>query len=85
MFDALHLLVMLQAPSLDCVLEWRRLQEEKLARRRSGEGVMDAAAVERFVQHYERLTRHGLNTLPGVADYLLRVSGDHTIVEATAR
>lgn len=77
--------VMLRAPSLDCVLEWRRLQEEKLAGRRSGQGVMDAAAVQRFVQHYERLTLHGLQTLPGQVDYLLEVAEDHSIVGATVR
>ena len=32
-FDQVDCLVMLKAPSMDCVLEWRRLQEQKLARK----------------------------------------------------
>ena len=82
LFSRFDRLVMLRAPSLECVLEWRRLQEQKLAQRRAGTGVMDAAAVARFVQHYERLTRHALMTLPARADYVLEVAEDHTIVGA---
>ena len=82
-FGRLEDLVMLKAPSLECVLEWRRLQEEKLARRRSGEGVMDPDAVARFVQHYERLTRHALETLPAQADYVLEIAEDHSVVGAS--
>ena len=85
LFAAMHKLILLKAPSLECVLEWRRLQEQKLAGRRSGGGVMDADAVARFVQHYERLTRHGLATLPGSADYVFEVGEDHAVCGATVR
>lgn len=59
--------LMLQAPSFDEVLRWRSEQEDKLRQAQTGPpgaGVMDAAALQRFVQHYERLTRHCLETLP---------------------
>lgn len=32
-FDEIDFLVMLKAPSMECVLEWRRLQEQKLAKK----------------------------------------------------
>lgn len=85
LFARLDYLVMLQAPSTAIVLRWRSLQEQKLARASPGKGVMDAAALRRFVQHYERLTRHCLEYLPGRADYLLRLDPDHNIdsVEAS--
>lgn len=60
--------LMLQAPSFDEVLRWRSEQEDKLRARQSGAGVMDAAALGRFVQHYERLTRHCLEMLPARMD-----------------
>nr|WP_241262724.1 hypothetical protein [Parahaliea mediterranea] len=65
--------IMLKAPSFDCVLRWRREQEDKL-RQRLGPGAlektMDAAAVARFVQYYQRLTEVALATLPSRVDYL---------------
>jgi D-glycerate 3-kinase len=66
--------VMLQAPGFDCVLEWRREQEQKLllaqgARR--GSQLMDDAQLERFVQHYQRLTTLCLEQLPSRVDHLL--------------
>ena len=78
-------LVMLQAPSLAAVLEWRTLQEHKLARIQSGEGVMDDNTIKRFVQHYERVTRHCLGELPARADYVLRLARDHRVAAAEAR
>ncbi len=89
-FDRLDALVMLKAPSMDCVLEWRRLQEHKLAQRYRdaskwcGEGVaaqslriMSDTEVHRFIMHYQRVTEHCLQTLPARADVLIPVGADH--------
>ena len=84
LFAKLHRLVMLRAPSMEQVLAWRRLQEEKLAARRSGAGVMTPEQVERFVQHYERVTRHCLAEMPARADYLLEIDANHDIVQGRA-
>ena len=65
--------IMLCAPSFDCVFEWRREQERKLAASLApGQvtGLMDDAALRRFIQHYERLTRQCLGELPGRVDHL---------------
>ncbi len=75
--------VMLQAPSFDCVQRWRQEQENKLIARHGGEAparAMDAAALARFIQHYERLTRHCLETLPEKVDVLLRLDEQRRIV-----
>lgn len=85
LFARMHALVMLKAPSLERVLEWRQLQESKLAQRRSGEGVMSPAQVRRFVEHYERVTRHCFADMPARADYLLEIGEDHTIHGARSR
>ncbi len=78
-WEALDLLIMLQAPTFEQVFAWRRLQEEKLRRRRAntGAGLMDDAQLERFVQHFERLTRHCLATL--VADIVFPLGTDHRV------
>jgi D-glycerate 3-kinase len=85
LFARLDYLVVLQAPSLAVVLEWRSLQERKLARARPGAGVMDDAELRRFVQHYERLTGHCLACLPARADYLLQMNTDHSFARARVR
>ena len=46
---------------------------------------MGTAEVERFIQHYERLTRHSFATLPEVADYLLKLNASHQCEEVVIR
>jgi D-glycerate 3-kinase len=82
LFQRLDALVMLKAPSMEQVLEWRCLQESKLAQRGEGGGVMSRPEIQRFVQHYERITRHALAEMPGRADYLLELGADHDIIAA---
>lgn len=86
-FDQIDRLVMLKAPSMDCVIEWRTLQEHKLAQR-SGvapdqgvarSGVMSDEAIRRFVMHYERLTRRMLVELPEHADAVFYIDDQHRI------
>lgn len=79
LFGRLGFLVYLKAPSFDCVLRWRTLQEQKL-RGREGEvaGMTDAALV-RFVMHYERITRRLAETLPARADIVVDLGADQSI------
>ncbi|MEM8933794.1 MAG: hypothetical protein AAGE94_21570 [Acidobacteriota bacterium] len=86
LFAEIDQFVMLQVPSFDHVRRWRRLQEEKLARRRPGaEGLMDADTLDRFLMTYERTTRHALDTLPAVADVVCRIDDAHRIVAIDAK
>ncbi|PTY37270.1 hypothetical protein BGP77_02070 [Saccharospirillum sp. MSK14-1] len=70
LFAALDALIVLKAPGFEQVFDWRRRQEEAL-RGRGGSGVMDDNQLRRFIQHYERLTRHGLTTLGEQADVVV--------------
>jgi D-glycerate 3-kinase len=63
-FDAL---IVLQAPSWEIVRRWRGEQEQELLARHAPLA-MDAPAMERFLAHFERLSRHALATLPALAD-----------------
>ena len=63
-FDAL---IVLQAPGWEIVQRWRSEQEENLLARHAPLA-MDAAAMDRFLAHFERLSRHALATLPEIAD-----------------
>ncbi len=81
-FGHIHRMIFMQVPGFEQVRRWRRLQEEKLAARRPGAtGLMDEAALQRFLMHYERLTRHALEALPESADLVARLDAAHRITE----
>lgn len=88
LFAELDCLLMLQAPSFDCVARWREEQERKLAARRADDAsahFMNAAEILRFVSHYERLTRHALNVLPAQADAVMAMDAQRRIVSLNYR
>jgi D-glycerate 3-kinase len=81
LFGRLDRLVYLRAPSFDCVFAWRRRQEEKLRARvgDGAQGLMDEAALRRFIMHYERLTRFQLDVLPARADIVVALDAEQAI------
>jgi len=81
LFARLDRLVLLAAPGFGVVRRWRAQQEEELrARAGSGiAGVMDDAGIARFIQHYERLTRHILTEMPDRADLTIALGTDRDV------
>jgi len=77
-FERLDALIMLRAPSFDKVYEWRGLQEQKL-HEASASG-MSPIEVQRFVMHFERLTRHMLEHVPEYADTIIDIDESHRMV-----
>jgi len=86
-FADLDFLVMLQAPSFEQVYEWRSLQEEKLRRRSASDapGLMSDTELQRFIQHFERLTRHCLAELPTKADRVYLLDRQHRVTGCQSR
>jgi len=81
LFAMLDGLLLLQAPDFDTVFHWRALQEEKLRNSRpDAEQLMGAARLERFIRHFERLTRYNLDRLPAIADVILRFDSSHRVI-----
>ena len=60
LFARLAQCILLRAPSFDVVLRWRTEQERELPF-----GGMSRAAIKRFIDHYERITRWMLKDEPG--------------------
>jgi D-glycerate 3-kinase len=84
LYGLVDFLIMLKAPSFDKVYEWRQMQEDKLAEAIAASGstgtrLMDRGQLQRFIQHYERLTRHGLDALPEFADVVFELTDSQTI------
>ena len=74
-FDAL---IVLQAPGWEIVRRWRGEQEQDLLARHAPLA-MDAPAMERFLAHFERLSRHALATLPALADTCVEYDDDRHV------
>ncbi|BFM14329.1 kinase [Maricurvus nonylphenolicus] len=82
--------IMLKAPSFDCVFQWRLEQENKLRQKLQREGkptnnLMDSKAIQRFIQHYERITRHTLLTLPAKANEVFELDEQRQITRHRLR
>lgn len=78
LFGRIDHLILLAPPSFDVVVGWRQEQEAKLRERLKRLGGDSArtqsdADIARFVQLYERLTRHILAEMPDRADSLIRL------------
>ena len=61
----------LQAPSFDCVYQWRLEQEEKLSARNLGLAntkIMKTDGILNFTQYFQRLSVQGCNTLSATAN-----------------
>jgi D-glycerate 3-kinase len=75
LWDRLGLLVSIEVPDLETVIDSRLKQEQGLTAASGGAG-MDRAAVTRFVEHYERYTRALWAAMPDRADMLFRRNRD---------
>jgi D-glycerate 3-kinase len=82
LFALIDVLILLRVDGMQRVFEWRRLQEHKLAAAVSAGGahtrIMTDEQVDRFVMHYERLTRHILSEMPGRADIVFDLDESHS-------
>ncbi|MFD1105942.1 kinase [Sphingobium olei] len=86
LFGRIDALAFLAAPDFAVVERWRGEQEAAL-RRQSGDGagVMDAAQLSRFIQHYDRITRHMLAETPARADVVVRLREDRSVAGVADR
>lgn len=83
-------LLMLKAPSFDVVYEWRLLQEQKLvqailesqpnAAEQATNKTLDEQQLQRFIQHYQRITEHCLESLPNIADAVIELDKQHRMI-----
>ncbi len=87
LFEQIDYLVFLQAPGFDVVAGWRLQQEEQLRAESRGEcqHLMDRGEIERFIQHYERLTLHVLQEMPHRADMVVKLDAERTALKTVIK
>lgn len=85
-WDLIDHLIMLQAPGFECVYQWRLEQEQKLAQGDlTASKIMRADQIKRFIQYYERLTRHGLAQLPAHCQHVFKLNPDRQITDCRSK
>lgn len=72
-WEAIDRLLWLRGPGFDAVPQWRWQQEQSLQRSDPARTAMTRPQVERFVQHFERVSRQAWRTLPGIADWTVEL------------
>lgn len=81
LWSRLDRLLFLQGPGFDQVPEWRWQQECTLQAAHPGRAAMTRPQVARFVQFFERVSRHGWRLLPEIADRTRRLDASRRPVD----
>ena len=71
--------IYIQAPSFKYVLQWRYSQEKRNASNSYNKNIMNKAKLKEFIQHYEKLTKWMMLTMPNQADILIKINSNQKI------
>ncbi|GAC14557.1 kinase-like protein [Aliiglaciecola lipolytica] len=87
LYDMMDVWIMLKAPSFECVFDWRLQQEQKLINKLASDnsagkhsGIMSPTEIQRFIQHYQRLTEQSLTTLSDTCDVVFELDKNRKII-----
>ena len=71
--------IYIQAPSFKYVLKWRYSQEKGNAIKSDNKNIMNKAKLQKFIQHYEKLTKWMMLNMPTKADILIKIDSNQKI------
>jgi len=80
LWQRLERLVFLQPPGFEIVAEWRWQQQQALQAASPSSPQMTRRELDRFIQHYERISRQALRTLPTLADDIVRLDASRRVI-----
>lgn len=69
----------LQPPDFATVYAWRWQQEQALQAASAGRRGMDRRTLQRFVQHYQRISLQALRTPPSLADHVVELDAARAV------
>ena len=71
--------IYIKAPSFKYVLKWRHAQEKRNAPNSDNKDIMNKEKLKEFIQHYEKLTKWMMLTMPNQADILIKINSNQKI------
>ncbi|HZH43668.1 MAG TPA: kinase [Lysobacter sp.] len=83
LWQRLDRLTFLQGPGFEVVSDWRWQQEQTLQAQHPDRRTMTRPQVLRFIQLFERVSRHALQTLPTIADSTIALDARRTPLGVT--
>ncbi len=84
LFEYIETWIMLKAPSFDCVFDWRKEQEDKLADvtdESKHTNIMNDQQLRQFIAHYQRTTESCLKDLPQRVQHLFEFNEQREITQ----
>jgi len=71
--------IYIQPPSFSYILKWRYAQEKNNALKSRNKDFMNKKDLQKFIQHYEKLTKWMMKTMPAKADILIKIDSNQKI------
>ena len=78
-FKLFDLKIYMQPPSFKYVYKWRADQESRNLSKSVNKKYMNKKQLDRFIQHYEKITKWMIKTMPAEADMLIKVNKNQMI------
>jgi len=71
--------IYIQPPSFNYILKWRYAQERNNALRSRNSDFINKSDLQNFIQHFEKLTKWMIKTMPAKADILIKIDSNQKI------
>ena len=78
-FKLFSLKIYMQPPAFKYVYKWRSDQERKNLSKSVNKKYMSKEQLDKFIQHYEKITKWMIRTMPAEADMLIKVNKNQMI------
>ena len=78
-FKLFDLKIYIQPPSFKYVYKWRADQERRNSSKSVNKKYMNKKQLDRFIQHYEKITKWMMKTMPAEADMLIKVNKNQMV------
>ena len=78
-FKLFSLKIYMQPPTFQYVYKWRSEQERKNISKSVNKKYMSKEQLDKFIQHYEKITKWMIRTMPAEADMLIKVNKNQMI------
>ena len=78
-FSMFNKKIYIQPPSFKYVLKWRSLQEKNNAKKSNSKNFMNKDKLKKFIQHYEKITKWMMKTMPHEVDILIKIDKNQKI------
>jgi len=78
-FNMFNKKIYMKPPSFKYILKWRSLQENNNANKSNSKNFMNKDRLKKFIQHYEKITKWMMKTMPDKVDMLIKIDKNQKI------